>query len=592
METLSVKDRINSLRNVMNSHGIQAYIVCTEDFHGSEYVGGYFKAREYLSGFTGSAGTLLVTEENALLWTDGRYFIQAAEQLKGSSIALMKSGEKDVPTLAEYLGKNLAEGSVVGFDGRTVSTKMFWQLAKKLAAKKVTFAVDSDLAGLVWESRPPLSAEPVWELSTEFSGETRAEKLSRVRAKMSENNADFLALSALDEIAWLLNLRGNDVLFNPVFLSYMIIDKNKAQLFAKKEIFDENIVKALAEDNVEIKDYDSFYNALESLESGSAVMLDPAKVNCLITRSAAKNASVIERESPIMLMKSVKNPVEQENIRRAHIKDGAAVTKFMYWLKYTDEKITEISAAEKLEEFRKMQSGYLGQSFEPIMAYGANAAIVHYSATEETNTTIERRGLLLSDTGGHYLEGTTDITRTYVLGELTDEEKRGFTLVLAGHLDLAAAVFPKGTRGANLDILAREPLWREGLDFNHGTGHGVGYLLNVHEGPNRIHWRLKGNVGSEILPGTVTSDEPGLYIEGKFGIRHESLVLCREREDGFLYFDTLTLVPFDLDGVDKRYLSDREIKLLNAYHERVYKEIAPYLDEKEKEWLKTATRAI
>lgn len=594
---MTVPEKINALRKAMKAHGIYAYIVCTEDFHGSEYVGAHFMLREFLSGFTGSAGTLVVTETEAALWTDGRYFIQAAEQLCGSGIALMKSGAEGVPTIYKYLAEKMPEGSVLGFDGRTVRANMARALERELSAKKVTLSAECDLGGEVWTDRPPLSAGPVYVLPEKYAGVSRSEKLKNIREKMAAAGADHYAVTALDEIAWTLNLRGNDVEYNPVFLAYMMIGADKAELYANAAIFGGEIISQLSADGVELRPYEDFYSELSGLDG--AVMYDPSEVNYLFVKSLPEGVKRTENRSPIMLMKAVKNPAEITAERAAHIKDGAAVTRFMYWLKNNvgRERITEISAAEKLEEFRRAGEGYLGQSFAPIMAYGAHAAVVHYSATEESSAELRAEGMLLSDTGGHYCDGTTDITRTYVLGKLTDEEKRGFTLVLAGHLNLAAAKFMYGCKGANLDYTAREPLWRYGMDFNHGTGHGVGYLLNVHEGPNRIAWRIRPTAADCVLEeGMITSDEPGLYVEGKFGIRHESLLLCRESErtefGRFMEFETLTMVPFDPDGVDVSYFSDRELERFNAYQKMVCDNIAPLLPFEEAEWLGKITRPL
>lgn len=597
---MTVLERIEALRGEMRSRGIFAYIVCTEDYHGSEYVGDFFKLREYLTGFTGSAGTLVVTENEAALWTDGRYYIQAAAQLKGSGIALMKQGTEGVPELSEFIAERLPEGGTIGFDGRTVSCGMVKKLLKKCSAKSPKLRTEEDLGGLVWKDRPALSREPVWELDVKYAGLSRRDKLKKIRAELDRAGADYLAVAALDETAWTLNLRGNDVAYNPVFLSYMIISAREVRLFAEESIFSRETVQRLSEDGVEICGYNDVYSALSSLPSEKTLMADPACVNWQFMQSVPEGMKRIDRRSPIAALKAVKNPAEQEAERTAHIKDGAAVTRFIYWLKHNvgRTRITELSAAEKLREFRKQQENFLGDSFEPIMGYGEHGAIVHYSATPETDAELKPKGLLLSDTGGHYLEGTTDITRTIALGELTEEEKRGFTLVLAGQLELAAARFPAGTRGANLDYAAREPLWRYGLDFRHGTGHGVGFLMNVHEGPQRIHWRIpEGTVNSAVLePGMITSDEPGLYVEGKFGIRHENLVLCREAEETeygrFLCFETLTLVPFDVDAVDTAYLTDREIQLLNSYHERVYNTISPLLPKEEADWLREVTQPL
>ncbi|MBD5130951.1 MAG: aminopeptidase P family protein [Ruminococcaceae bacterium] len=581
--------QIDELRGLMSARGIFAYIVPTDDFHGSEYVGAHFKLREYLSGFTGSAGTLVVTLDEAALWTDGRYFIQAERELSGSGIALMKAGEPQTPTIERFLLDKMPENSSLGFDGRTVTTAFAMRLCKVLNPKNITLKADEDLGGTVWKNRPPLSKKPVFELSESVCGMSRREKLTNIREKMKAENADCLAVSALDEIAWALNLRGGDVDCNPVFLSFMLVFEDRAELFAERSIFSDEIVWNLKNDGVEIRPYEEVYTALKS--QNGAVWADLKAVNYRM-KCSLENARIISKQSPVVMMKAVKNSVETAAEKSAHIKDGIAVTRFMYWLKHAvgREKITEISAAEKLDEFRKMGGGYLGQSFEPIMAYGEHGAIVHYSATEETNSVLEPRGLLLSDTGGHYSDGTTDITRTFVLGEVTEEEKRAFSLVLAAHLDLLGAVFPKGVRGSVLDGIARQSLWRHGLDFNHGTGHGVGFLLNVHEGPQRISWRAVND--APLAEGMITSDEPGLYFEGKFGIRHESLVLCKKARDGFLCFEPLTCVPFDPEGIDKKYLTDAQTTGFNEYQKWVRETLSPLLPKDEAEWLAEITKPI
>lgn len=585
-----MREQVIRLRSEMRKHGIFAYVVITEDFHGSEYVGGYFKVREYLSGFTGSAGTLVVTEDEAALWTDGRYFIQAAAELSGSGIELMKQGEPETPGIVRYLCEKMPDGSVLGFDGRAVNAAFARRLENALHGKRVTLKTDEDLGGAVWEDRPPMSKQPVFELSERVCGLSRAEKLSKIREKMRAEKADCLAISALDEIAWILNLRGGDVDYNPVFLSFMLVFEDKARLFAERSVFGEDIIAALQKDGVEILPYDEIYNVLKALEC--TVWADPKAVNYRFLNSL-ENAEKIEKTSPAELMKACKNAAEIAAERSAHIKDGVAVTRFMMWLKNAvkTERITEISAAEKLEEFRRQGEGYLWQSFEAIMAYGEHGAIVHYSATEETNAVLEPRGLLLSDTGGHYFQGTTDITRTFVLGELSDEEKKAFTLVLAAHLELLGTVFPKGVRGSTLDGTARKPLWEHGLDFKHGTGHGVGFLLNVHEGPQRISWHAVND--APLVEGMITSDEPGLYVEGKFGVRHESLVLCEKAEfDGFLKFSPLTCVPFDPAGIDKRYLTSEQITRFNGYQKWVCETLSPLISKEEREWLAELTKPI
>lgn len=595
-----IKTRLENLRKLMKEEGIQAYVVCTDDFHGSEYVGDYFKMRQFLSGFTGSAGTLVVLEKEAALWTDGRYFLQAGAQLEGSTITLMKMGQPGVPSITEYLKEKLSEKACIGFDGRTVTCAFAKTIEDAVSEKHMTFAWDTDLGAKVWTDRPELSKEPVWELEVAFTGQSREDKLAKVRTQMQSLHADYFVLTSLDDIAWLLNLRGNDVHCNPVFLSYMLIDMERATLYIEESILTEETKKKLADCKITLKPYDALYEELKQIPAGKSALVDTAKANYKVKMCISESVNVIDETSPITIMKAVKTKEECENMKLAHIKDGVAVTRFMYWLKQNIGKteITELTAADKIEEFRCQQEGYLGPSFEPIMAYGEHGAIVHYSATEESNVCLEPRSYLLADTGGQYYQGTTDITRTFALGEMTAEEKKAYTLVLMGHLNLGAAKFLHGVRGMNLDSIAREPLWSHGMDYNHGTGHGVGYLLNVHEGPNSFRWQNPNNViTSAILEeGMITSNEPGVYLTGKFGIRLENLILCKKAEKNefgqFMEFENLTMVPFDLDAIDTSYMSDREVELLNKYHEEVYQTISPYLDGEEKEWLKSVTRKI
>lgn len=593
---MTVTEKLDALRRQMQAHGMQAYIVPTDDFHASEYVGDYFKVREYLSGFTGSAGTLIVLETEAALWTDGRYFLQAEAQLAGSGIVLMKSGEPDVPTIAEYLAEKLPAHAVIGFDGRTVSSRFVEKLAEKTDQKQMTFAGDADLADAFWQDRPPMSKEPVWELPVSYAGMSREEKLEKLREKMREQEADACLLTALDEIAWLLNLRGGDVAYTPVFLAYMLVGMETAVLCVHEEILSEELVQMLEMAGVVTAPYDAVEELLRGLPEETALLLDGAAVSYRLTSCVPEHVKKIEALSPVAYMKAVKTPQEMANERTAHRKDGVAVTHFIYWLKQQvgKERITELSAADKLEGLRAKQEGFLDQSFAPIVAYGAHGAIVHYEATEESDAVLEPRGFCLVDTGGHYREGTTDITRTIALGALTEEEKRAYTLVLRGHLKLYAARFPEGICGQNLDVLARMPLWENHMDYNHGTGHGVGYLLNVHEGPHRLHWRLRD--GEKVIPleeGMIVSDEPGLYLADQFGIRHENLLLVRKGEKSaygqFLYFEALTMVPFDREAIDVSLLSERELALLNEYHELVYRTISPYFEGGEAAWLADAT---
>lgn len=583
----------------MKEKKIDAYLVATDDFHGSEYVGDYFKCRKYITGFTGSAGTAIITQDMAGLWTDGRYFIQAADQLRDTTIELFKSGEPGVPTMHQFLNDKLEEGMCLGFDGRTVSAREAEELQELLQEKHITFSVNDDLIGEIWEDRPVLSCEPVMELDIRWTGKSRADKIAEIREQMKAKEADTFILTSLDDIAWLLNIRGNDIHCCPVVLSYLVMMENELRLYANAAAFSEEIRSNLEADGVKIYPYDDVYSYVQSISSDKKVLLSRANVNSRLVSNIPSEVTILDEPNLTLLPKAVKNETEMENERIAHIKDGVAVTKFIHWLKknVTRTTITELSTAEKLYQFRSEQEHFLGESFDPIIAYGTHAAIVHYSATEATDIPLEARGMVLADTGGHYLEGTTDITRTIVLGPVTAKEKKFFTAVLRGNLNLAAAKFKYGCTGLNLDYLARGPLWELGEDYNHGTGHGVGYLLNVHEGPNSFRWKnLPGNPAPVLEEGMITSDEPGYYLENEFGIRHENLVLCKKAEKTsfgqFMCFEPLTMVPFDLEGINPEEMTERERKLLNDYHQKVYTTISPYLDEEEKEWLKQATREI
>lgn len=580
----------------MKENDIQAYIIPTDDFHSSEYVGDYFKCREYMSGFTGSAGTLVVLEESAYLWTDGRYFLQADKQLEKTGIVLMKSGQSYVPIIEEFLKRELKEGDTIGFDGRTISKNFADKLLERIKEKNIKINGTVDLVNIIWKNRPKISKEPVWQLDIKYAGISRKEKMKKVREKMEEAGADVFIDAALDEIAWLLNLRGNDIAYTPVFLSYMIIREGMAILCIHREVVSEKIKDELKEDGIEIAEYEEIYKLADEISDKEKVLYDSSSINYNLYDSINKNATIINRESPIALMKAMKNPVEVENIKKAHIKDGVAMCKFIYWLKKNVPlgNVSEISAAEKLVEFRAQMDGFLDQSFAPIFGYGEHGAIIHYSATEETNVVMKDKGLCLIDTGAHYYDGTTDVTRTVVLGELTKEEKEAFTIVLKGNLNLANTTFVYGTTGAYIDCVARRPLWEKGMDFNHGTGHGVGYILGVHEGPQNISKNSKSK--TKLEDGMIVSDEPGFYKEGKFGIRHENLLLCKKETKNkygqFMVFDVLTMVPFDSDGIDLSLMNEDEVDYLNNYHKKVYENISPYLNEEEKKWLKNSTKML
>lgn len=595
-----VTERLQHLRALMAKNGINAYLLPTSDFHESECVGNYFKSRKYISGFTGSAGSVIVTQEEAGLWTDGRYFIQAARQLAGSGLTLYKMGEEGVPTMEEFLYDNLKDGDVLGFDGRVVNAKLGLRLSEKLAEKKISISYDKDLVDEIWTDRPELPTAPAFLLEEKHSGKSTALKLEAVRSEMQKKGAAYHIITSLDDIAWLFNIRGGDIAYNPVILSYAVITLEKAVLFADETKFSEEIKAELTKFGAEIRGYFEIYEFVKALPKNENILLDTAKVNYSIYQNLGKDASIIDAPNPTVLLKAVKNPVELENLRKAHIKDGVAVTKFIHWLKKNIGKIeiTEVSASDYLENYRKEQEGFIDLSFNTISAYNANAAMMHYSATEESHAVLKPEGLLLVDSGGQYYEGTTDITRTIVLGEIRDEVKKHFTAVLRSMLNLADAKFLYGCIGQNLDILARGPIWDMDLDYKCGTGHGVGYLLNVHEAPNGFRWKKvpERDDGCVLEEGMVTTDEPGIYLEGSHGIRTENELICHKgakNEYGqFMYFEHLTFAPIDLDAIDPSFMSAKEIASLNRYHEEVYEKLSPYLNEEETLWLKGATRAI
>ena len=594
-----IAERLSRLRALMQQKGAGAYYVPTADFHLSEYVNPYFKSRQYLTGFTGSAGTLVVTMDEAALWVDGRYFIQAEEQLSGTPVKLMKMGEEGVPSVLEYLSK-LPEGAVIGLDGRTVSAAMALRMEKTLSTRNITLEPDMDLVGDIWPDRPPLPNAPVYVLGVDSVGVSAADKIADIRRVLVEKDADAHVLCTLDDIAWLFNLRGGDVECNPVFLSYAIIERDAAYIFADKSKFHACVQEYLRQLNVTLLPYNDIYEFASKYDEGDAILLSTASVNYTLYDKLYDKAIIIDEENPEQLKKAIKNPVEIENMRKAHIKDGLAVTRFMRWVKENvgKEPISELSAAAKMDSLRLETEGNLGRSFSTISAYGPHAALPHYAPTEERNLAVEPRGFLLMDSGGQYYERTTDITRTIAVGPLTDTEKKHFALVLRSMLRLANARFLYGCRGLNLDILARGPLWDEGLDFKHGTGHGIGYLLNVHEAPNGFRWKIvPERVDSCVFEeGMITSDEPGIYIEGSHGIRTENLIVCRKGEKNeygqFMYFETLTMAPIDLDAIDPSYLNDTEKQQLNDYHKLVYEKLSPYMDDGEREWLRKYTRAI
>lgn len=595
-----IKQRIENIRDLMKEKNIYAYIVPSSDYHQSEYVGDYFKSREFMSGFTGSAGILIISMDEAGLWTDGRYFIQAENELKDSGIKLFKMGEEGVPTIEEYLLEKLPKNSTLGFDGRVMSVKEGQSLANKLAFKGINIEYKYDLVNDIWEDRCSLPTEKAFLLGTEYSGESFSDKLSRIRAVMKEKKATTHILASLDDIAWLFNIRGRDVKSNPVVLSYAVISIDSVYLFIDKNKIGEDIRAELSKENVQIKGYEEVYEFIKNIDENEVVLIDTSKVNYAIYNNIPSNVQKIEERNPSILFKSIKNEIELKNIRNSHIKDGVAFTKFMYWLKNNIGKIeiTEISATQKLEEFRREQDKFIEPSFSTIAAYKDHAAMMHYSATEESNYKLEPRDLFLVDSGGQYFDGTTDITRTIALGPIPENVRKDFTNVVRGMIRLSKAKFLYGCRGYNLDILARWPLWEEGIDYKCGTGHGIGFVLNVHEGPNGFRWKVREDIDDTCIleEGMVTTNEPGVYVENSHGIRIENEIVVRKAEKNeygqFMDFEVITFAPIDLDAIDESLILKDEKVYLNNYHKQVYDKISLYLNEEEKQWLKTYTREI
>ncbi|MBQ0065336.1 MAG: aminopeptidase P family protein [Firmicutes bacterium] len=585
-----IKERLSALREEMNKEGIDAYIIPTSDFHETEYVASYFACRKYMSGFTGSAGVMVVLAQKAALWTDGRYFIQAENQLKDSTIDLMKMGQEGTPSIPNYILENLEEGMCVGFDGRTINTNDARKYQNAFASKNISVQPNYDLVGRIWTDRPALPSSETFHYDVQFAGKEMDEKLALVRSEMKKAYTTSYIVTKIDQIAWLFNLRANDIPYFPVALAYAIIEEESATLYIDASRLDTESKALFDQFNVVVKDYDQIYEDVQQL-SGN-ILVDPANVNSRIVFSLKGNT--IEMQDPIILLKAMKNEVELASTRKAHIKDGVAMTKFMYWLEQNVKtgKVTEMRAQEKLQQFRAAQEGYIEDSFSTISAYKGHAAMMHYSSSEATDVTLEEEGMLLVDSGGQYYEGTTDITRTFVLGPISEEEKYWFTLSMRSHIRLAKANWLYGCRGINLDILARGPLWDQDMDYQCGTGHGVGHLSSVHEAPNGIRWRIvpERNDSAVLEEGMIQSDEPGVYMEGKFGIRHENEVVVQKGTKNFygqfMHFELLTFVPFDKKGIDKSLMTKDEIEWFDAYHQEVYTKISPYLSAEEKDWLK------
>ncbi|GAA0861597.1 aminopeptidase P family protein [Paraclostridium tenue] len=595
-----LRGNLEKLRDCMEEYGIDAYIIPSSDSHQSEYVGEYFKSRAYISGFTGSAGTLVVTMEEAGLWTDGRYFIQAENQLKNTGIKLFKMGEEGVPTTKEYLCEKMANNSTLGFDGRLISANEGKALQEALKDKNINIKYEYDLVDKIWKDRPLLSTEKAFLLDVKYAGETFSSKLIRLRNEMKLKGATTHIMTTLDDIAWLFNIRGRDVKYTPVVLSYSLITMDKVYLFIDDNKLNDEIINELNKENVIIKPYNDIYEFVKTIDEKENVLLDDEKVNYSIYNNLPNEVKKINGLNPTMNFKAVKNSIELENIRNSHLKDGIAFTKFMYWLKNNVGKveISEISAAEKLESLRREQDGFIEPSFATIAGYKEHAAMMHYSATPETDYKLEPSDLFLIDSGGQYFDGTTDITRTIALGEISDELKKHFTAVVRGMINLSMAKFLYGVKGYNLDILARRPMWNLGIDYKCGTGHGVGFLGTIHESPNGFRWRIVPQrlETATLEEGMVTTNEPGIYIEGSHGIRIENELITKKAEKNeygqFMEFEVVTFAPIDIDAIDVNELNREERDYLNNYHKLVYDKVSPFLTKEECDWLKEYTREI
>ncbi len=592
---MKVKDWIEKLRQSMKENSIDAYIVPSYDAHQSEYVADYFKARQWISGFTGSAGTVVITLDDAGLWTDGRYYIQATTQLLDSGISLFRMVNPGVPSYTEWLRDTLKGGSVVGFDGKVLSIDTVRNMEKTLSQKNISIKIDVDLIDELWKDRASLPSNLAFTHDVKFAGQSRVQKLEQVREEMKEKNTTHYLLSSLDDIAWLLNIRGFDVPNNPVIISYVVVEENRCILFVNLSKISGDVKKELEKDHIFCLEYNEIHNFLHKLSPNDGVLLDPLKTSATLYYDIPKHTTKIESLNITTKLKAIKNDTELSNLRTCEINDGVAMIKFIKWLKTSveSEEITEISASEKLENFRAEQELFVSPSFDTIAGYKDHAAMMHYSAKEDTQYTLKGEGFFLVDSGGQYYNGTTDTTRTIVLGPLTEEEKRDFTLVLKGHIALSSAKFLHGATGSSLDVLARQPIWKVGLDYKCGTGHGVGFFLNVHEGPQSL-----SKAPNEIVleKGMILTNEPGIYKEGEHGIRTENMMVIVEDEGTeygqFLKFEPITYCPIDLDGIDLKLLDEFEIEWINDYHRDVFSKLSPYLNSDEMAWLEKETRRI
>ncbi len=594
----SSKEKFDLIRPLMKDHGIDILYIPSHDPHLGEYVPDHWRIIEWLTGFSGSAATVIVTDSFSGLWTDSRYFIQAENQLRGSGCLLMKPELPDKKDSVEWLQYNVMPGSKIAFDGRIVSIMTKRKMERLLDGKKVTFDIECDLISGLWTDRPPMPYSLAFDHPAKHCGKDRSVKIADVRECMRNESVDYHLLTSLDDIMWLLNIRGGDVKYSPLLTSFALVDEKQVLLFADDSKIPAKIASEFDRIGIVILPYEEAAGLLSTLPAGSALLITPGTTSCLMFSAIPKRIKIKEDISIPTRLKTIKNRVEQDNISRVMLKDGVALTKFFFWLEHFrgSESLSELILEKKLHDLRSEQENYIGPSFSTIVAYKSHGALPHYSATKETDAAIGQDGILLVDSGGQYLDGTTDITRTISTGTPTAQQKRDFTLVLKGTVNLALAKFPSGTRGFQIDLLARKALWEQGMNYGHGTGHGVGFCLNVHEGPHSIGPGAGSDPKSVIEPGMLFSDEPAIYREGEYGIRTENLILCYEDEETefgkFLRFHTVTLCYIEKSLIDVSLLDEKETSWLDAYHAEVYEKLSPFLTEEEQKWLKDKTTPL
>lgn len=591
---MNINSRINSIREEMLKYSLDAYIILGTDPHMSEYIPDYWKARQWISGFTGSYGNVVITKDKAGLWTDSRYFIQAENQLRDTTIDLHKDRTEGYLSYQEWINSQLNEGDKIGIDGFNAGIDEIIKIKDSIKNKNIELLTNIDLINNLWIDRPRMPNALINNHELKYAGISRLDKLENIRKKMKKEGASYHLVASLDDIAWIMNIRGCDVDFNPVAISYLLISLDKTTIFIDKNKLSKDVIAEFKKDNIHQLEYHEISKNIANLEKGSRFLIDPNKLNYRLYQIICQDHRVIKTENPSIFMKAIKNETEIKGAVNACIKDGVALTKFWYWLdKNSSDTHTEVSLAERLKTFREEQKDFITESFNPIVAYGENAALPHYSASKEKNSEIKNKGLLLIDSGGQYKDGTTDITRTMPLGKLSQEEMHDYTIVLKGMINLSMIKFPKGTKGCNIDFAARQPLWNAGIDYGHGTGHGVGSFLNVHEGPQSIRQEYKDQ---GIFEGMLTSNEPGCYKEGRHGIRHENLILCVRDQytefGSFLRFETITMFYFDTSALNLSIMTVEEVEWLNKYHSKVYDTLSPKLDQEHSKWLKEKTKAI